>query len=150
MTLISNADRGVGYAAGNWEDTIYNKSPSSADLLSGTPTPNPARDSRKPAMKMSIADYKNLKTTGVKPSPRPAVTPESRLGNGGADHRSTHSRNTSAVSDGTPMGRVPSFEGPGSSQNGIGASSRLDRLQRSANLREDAYVLLFAHALFEC
>jgi hypothetical protein len=142
MTLISNADRGVGYAHGNWEESINAKSPSSAELPSSTSTPNPLRDSKKPpAVKMSIADYKSLKTTGVKPSPRPsAATPESRPGADTADRNLGHSRNTSAVSVNTPMARVPSFEGGDQRQNGPGAASRNDRIQQSSLSKADTYV----------
>jgi hypothetical protein len=143
MTLISNADRGVGYAHGNWEDSFNTKSPLSAEVPSSTSTPNPARDSRKPAVKMSIADYKNLKTTGVKPSPRPiSATPEPRSNNGAPEHKSTHSRNTSAMSATTPMARVPSFEGPATKPNGVGASSKADKAPQSIHGKEDPYVMI--------
>jgi hypothetical protein len=120
MTLLSNGDRGVGVARGDWEDDItganMETSPGSGGAGSNTTTPNPFKDSKKPAVKMSIADYKNLKQSGIKPSPRPQVgtpTPDPSRGPG-------HSRNTSAVSAvGTPMSRGPSFEGaPAVKQNG--------------------------------
>jgi hypothetical protein len=142
VTLISNADRGVGYAQGNWDEAINAKSPSNGDLPSSTSTPNPARDSRKvPAVKMSIADYKNLKTTGTKPSPRPAAgTPESRPRNDAHDRNHTHSRNTSNVSVNTPMARGPSFEGGDHRPNGVGASIKNTRIQQISPRSEDMYV----------
>lgn len=126
MTLISNADRGVGYAHGNWADAINAKSPGNTEAPSNTSTPNPVRDARKPAVKMSIADYKSLKSSGVKPSPRIlAATPESR-----PRTEAGHSRNTSAASVSTPMGRVPS-EGRDQRHHGAGASSKNDRHQHN-------------------
>jgi hypothetical protein len=143
MTLVSNADRGVGYAHGNWEESSNAKSPLSAEAPSSTSTPNPAKDSRKPAVKMSIADYKNLKTTGVKPSPRPiSATPEPRSNSGAPDHKSTHSRNTSAVSASTPMARVPSFEEAAVKQNGVGANSKVDKALQNTHGKEDPYVMI--------
>lgn len=110
MTLISNGDRGVGASKGasDWEDEVYAKSPLSAAGHSSTSTPNPMRDTKKPSQKISFGDYKNYKQTGVKPSPRPlTATPEQK-----ARHDAPgHSRNTSAVSAITPMGRMPSSEG---------------------------------------
>ena len=109
MTLISNGDRGVGASKGasDWEDEVYGKSPLSATGHSSTSTPNPVRDLKKPSQKISFGDYKNFKQTGVKPSPRPyTATPEQK-----ARDAPGHSRNTSAVSAITPMGRVTSSEG---------------------------------------
>jgi hypothetical protein len=102
FTMISAGNRGVGVAVGasEWQDQINGKSPYSM-ARSSTTTPNPARESRKPANKMSIADYKNMKQTGIKPSPKPVAADSVNLG---------HSRNTSAIS-GAPMERVPSLEG---------------------------------------
>ncbi|TAQ84309.1 hypothetical protein B7494_g7363 [Chlorociboria aeruginascens] len=122
MTLISHSDRGVGHVEGNWQESVYQISPPSTDARSNTTTPNPSRDSRKPAVKMSIADYKNLKQTGIKPSPKPpAGTPESRPRNNHPDRAPGHSRNISSIATDTPMSRVPSFEG-GERKNGIGAN----------------------------
>jgi hypothetical protein len=102
FTMISAGNRGVGVAVGasEWQDQINGKSPYSM-VRSSTTTPNPTRESRKPANKMSIADYKNMKQTGIKPSPKPVAADSVNPG---------HSRNTSAVS-GAPMERVPSLEG---------------------------------------
>lgn len=141
MTLISNADRGVGYAHGNWEETINAKSPLSAEAPSSTSTPNPPRDSRKPAVKMSIADYKNLKSTGVKPSPRPSAgTPESRPGADTAERSLTHSRNTSAVSVNTPMARVLSFEGGDQRQKVASSALKNDKVQLSNVSKTDSSI----------
>ena len=141
MTLISNADRGVGYAQGNWEDTI-NASSSAAKAPSSISTPDPLSHSRKPAaVKMSIADYKNRKTTGVKPSPRAdEPTTERRLRADSADRKPEHSRNTSATSISAPMARVPSFEGENQRQNGLGADLRKDRNKQNDTTKADMYV----------
>jgi len=134
MTLITEGDRGVGFARGNWQEDINAKSPFSAEAQSSVTTPNPVKDSRKPpAVKISIADYKNFKTTGVKPSPRAsAATPESRPRNETTD-KATHSRNASAVSV-TPMVRVPSIEGD---QRTTGASSAV---KPKTHVVEEGYV----------
>jgi hypothetical protein len=125
MTLISNGDRGVGYTQGGWEDELSNARSPSAGALSSTSTPNPnmAKDSGKPAVKMSYADYQKFKTTGVKPPLRPATaTPEPRPRSETIDRKPTHSRNLSGVSVNTPaMARVPSFEGGDNRQNGTNA-----------------------------
>ncbi len=135
MTLLSNGDRGVGVARGDWEDDItganIGASPGSGGARSNTTTPNPFKDSKKPAVKMSIADYKNLKQSGIKPSPRPQVgtpTPDPSRGPG-------YARNTSAVpAIGTPMSRRASLEGaPAVKQNGAPSVSvkpvRLEKVQ---------------------
>jgi hypothetical protein len=114
MTMISDGDRGVAAARGDWHDEIYNQSPRSADARSSTTTPNPAKDLKKAAVKMSFSDYKNLKEKGIRPSPKPvAADSERKMG---------HSRNTSAVTAGTPMSRMSSLEGPPVKQNGVGAA----------------------------
>jgi len=120
MTLISNGDRGVGFAEGNWEEQVNGRSPCSAEARSSTTTPNPFRDSRRSALKMSMADYKNLKQGGARSSPRPsAATPEPRPSNDVMDRRPGQSRNTSGVSADVLMVRVPSYEGRGDvRQNG--------------------------------
>jgi hypothetical protein len=114
MTMISDGDRGVASAKGDWHDEIYNQSPRSADARSSTTTPNPAKELKKAANKMSFSDYKNLKEKGIKPSPRPVAA--------NAERKPGHSRNTSAVTAGTPMSRISSFEGPvQAKQNGASA-----------------------------
>ena len=62
---------------------------------------------------MSISDYKNLKEKGIRPSPRPVAAD--------AERKMGHSRNTSAVTAGTPMSRMSSLEGP-VKQNGVKAA----------------------------
>ena len=112
MTLISNGDRGVGHTAANWQDDMDSSPPLSAGAQSSSGTPNASRDPKKPALKMSIADYKNRKTTGVKVLPGPAsATPESKRGPDVSEYQAGHARNTSSTSIGTPMARVPSLEG---------------------------------------
>jgi hypothetical protein len=115
MTMISDGDRGVAAARGDWHDEIYNQvaSPGSADARSSTTTPNPAKDLKKAAVKMSFSDYKNLKEKGIRPSPKPVAVD--------ADRKPGHSRNTSAVTAGTPMSRMSSLEGP-VKQNGVRAA----------------------------
>ncbi|PMD38783.1 hypothetical protein L207DRAFT_513265 [Hyaloscypha variabilis F] len=117
MTMISDGDRGVAAARGDWHDEIYNQaaSPGSVDARSSTTTPNPAKDLKKTAVKMSISDYKNLKEKGIKPSPKPLAVD--------AERKPGHSRNTSAVTAGTPMSRMSSLEGPPVKQNGVSASA---------------------------
>lgn len=142
MTLVSNGDRGVGCAQGNWEDETSNARSPSTGALSSTSTPNQslvAKDLGKPAVKLSFADYQKFKTTGVKPSPRPAsTTPESRPRGDMVDRKSMHSRNTSAVSHNTPaMARVPSFEGD--KPNGLGIVSGSGVRER-AHSREERSV----------
>jgi hypothetical protein len=115
MTMISDGDRGVAAARGDWHDEIYNQvaSPGSADARSSTTTPNPAKDLKKAAVKMSFSDYKNLKEKGIRPSPKPVAVD--------AERKPGHSRNTSAVTAGTPMSRMSSLEGP-VKQNGVRAA----------------------------
>jgi hypothetical protein len=122
MTLISNGDRGVGHTAGNWQDEMNDSPPLSAGAQSGTGTPNSQKDPKKPSVKMSIADYKNRKTTGLKPLPGPsAPTPEAKRGSDGNEYKPGHARNTSSASIGTPMARVPSL-GEENSRNVVGAA----------------------------
>lgn len=138
MTLISNGDRGVGCAQGNWEEAINARSPQSAELPSSASTPKSARDPKKPAVKMSIADYKKQKATGARPSPRPAAaTPETRPKQDAKDMQHTHSRNTSNISITTPMARIPSFEGGNKRPNGAGASFKNDKLPQNTSGKED-------------
>jgi len=115
MTMISDGDRGVAAARGDWHDEIYNQaaSPGSVDARSSTTTPNPSQGLKKPPVKMSISDYKNLKEKGIRPSPRPVAAD--------AERKMGHSRNTSAVTAGTPMSRMSSLEGP-VKQNGVKAA----------------------------
>jgi hypothetical protein len=134
MTMISDGDRGVAAARGDWHDEIYNQpaSPGSADARSSTTTPNPAKDMKKTAVKMSFSDYKNLKEKGIKPSPRP--TPVD------AERKPGHSRNTSAATAGTPMSRMSSLEGP-AKQNGLGASASSITVEKPTNASEKYLVL---------
>lgn len=75
LTLLSSADRGICLAQGNWEEEEINKagSPFSTGSQTGTSTPLAVRDGKSAKVKLSIADYKNFKTTGVKPTPRPST-----------------------------------------------------------------------------
>ena len=124
MTMLWDGNRGVARADGDWQNQINGRSPASLAARSSTTTPNPARETKIPSKKISIADYKNMKKTGVKPSPRPAVDAEAKPG---------HSRNTSAVSLGTPMSRLPSFEGaPEVKQNGASASVNSAKTEKAA------------------
>lgn len=112
MTLISSGDRGVGHTAANWQDDMNASPPPSAGAHSSSGTPNAVRDPKKPAVKMSIADYKNMKTTGLKPPPgAPTATPESKRGSDATEYRPGHTRNTSSTSVDTPMARISSLEG---------------------------------------
>jgi hypothetical protein len=120
MTMISDGDRGVAAARGDWHDEIYNQSPGSADAPSSTSTPNPAKELKKAAVKMSISDYKNMKK-GIKPSPRPVAAD--------AERKPGHSRNTSAVTAGTPMSRMSSLDGP-VKQNGTSAAVNLVSMEK--------------------
>jgi hypothetical protein len=115
MTMISDGDRGVVFAKGDWHDEIYNQSPGSADARSSTTTPNPVKELKKVANKMSFSDYKNLKEKGIKPSPKPVAAD--------AERKPGQLRNTSAVTAGTPMSRMSSLDGPVQvKQNGGSAS----------------------------
>jgi hypothetical protein len=127
MTLVTDGDRGIANAKGNWEEEYA--APPSASVRSSTGTPNPFnkdKDLKKASVKYSIKDYKNMKQTGVKPSPRPvAADAERKLG---------HSRNISNMSLDTPMPRGPSSEGPvpevrqnGASGSGSAARVRAER-----------------------
>ncbi|KAH8590128.1 hypothetical protein B0O99DRAFT_310977 [Bisporella sp. PMI_857] len=137
MTLQSNADRGIAIAQGNWEEIIKSNSPVSAGSQTGTSTPNATRDSKTPKVKLSIADYKNFKTSGVKPSPKPSTsTTETKTGNGTVDRNSMHSRNTSAVSITTPMSRVSSTEGGELRANGIGGRAKSHKTEQFSSKEE--------------
>jgi hypothetical protein len=129
MTLIADADRGTALAKGNWEDEYAGPPSTSADARSNTPTPNPfSKDAKKPSVKYSIKDYKNMKQTGVRPSPKPSANDGDRkLGN---------SWNTSITSIETPMSRVPSAEGGlgGGQSNGAGNSDRAEKRARDDRL----------------
>lgn len=111
MTLVSSGDRGVGHTAANWQDDMDSSPPLSAGALSSSGTPNANREPKKPSVKMSIADYKNRKSTGLKPRPGPTPTPESKRESDANDYRPGHTRHTSSVSTDTPMARVSSLEG---------------------------------------
>jgi hypothetical protein len=140
MTLISNGDRGVGYAQGSWDDD---------GSLSSTSTPNPSSIEKfhppgKPAVKLSIADYQKLKTTGVKPSPRTATaTPEAQSKNEVVDLKSTHGRNTSGVSANThTVGRVPSLEKAERRQNGTAGVAEKKSASKEEKYVNPLYILL--------
>lgn len=107
VTLVGETDRGTAkpWPAAEWVDTIEARSPASLVARSSTTTPNAAaanasKEAKIPKTKISIADYKNMKKTGVKSSPNPAGT-----------NRPAHSRTISAVSGGEPLSRDNSFEG---------------------------------------
>lgn len=126
MTMISDGYRGVASAKGDWHDEIYNQSPRTPDARSSTTTPNPAKEQKKAANKMSFSDYKNLKEKGIKPSPRPVAADSER--------KAGHSRNTSAVTAGTPMSRMSSYEGPVQvKQNGASASINSKSVEKIQN-----------------
>ncbi|KAK0106740.1 hypothetical protein ONS96_004358 [Cadophora gregata f. sp. sojae] len=74
MTMISESQRGVARAEGDWQARIESGSPASLAARSSATTPSHAnaRDLKIPSKKISIADYKSLKT-GAKPSPRPGL-----------------------------------------------------------------------------
>ncbi|KAM3078106.1 hypothetical protein ACMFMF_004517 [Clarireedia jacksonii] len=102
MTLLSDTDRELQIPQGDWQEDTTESPSNSAGMGSSLGTPQ--RDPSKP--KMSMADYKNLKQSGIRPPPRhPTSTPESSRPQG-------HARTSSNISNATPMARVPSFEGP--------------------------------------
>ncbi|KAH8657121.1 hypothetical protein BGZ60DRAFT_434770 [Tricladium varicosporioides] len=126
MTLVADGDRGIALAKGDWEDEYSGPPATSADARSSTTTPNPFnKDTKKPSVKYSIKDYKNMKQTGVKPSPRSVAEAERKPG---------HTRNTSAMSLDTPMSRVSSMEGPTPTSekrtNGVAASNNSVNVER--------------------
>lgn len=100
----TDRDTAKPWPAAEWMDAIEARSPASIAARSHTTTPNAAaaaaKESKAPKNKISIADYKNMKKTGVKSSPNPANA-----------NRPAHSRNLSAVSGGEPLSRDNSFEG---------------------------------------
>lgn len=124
MTLLSSADRGICLAQGNCEDeTTKVGSPFSTGSQTGTSTPHAVRDGKSAKVKLSIADYKNFKTTGVKPAARPSTTtPDAKIPSNTANRKVTHIRNTSTTSVDTSMSRVSSFEGGDTRSAGIGAN----------------------------
>ena len=110
-----NESRGCAYPRGDWQEEIDRQSPAAIAARSSTNTPSHAKELKKPSQKMSIADYKTLKQTGVKPSPRVPATDAGTLGG------------TNGVG-GMSMDRVPSIEGGlngDSKHNDLGASSNL-------------------------
>ena len=129
MTLISNGDRGVGSTRGNLEDLTSAGSPLSTGSQNGTP--NGVRETKTPKVKLSISDYKNFKTTGVKPSPKTATPtfPESKPKET-VDRKLMHSRNTSATSVTIPMTRLSSFEGSDPKPNGASGGTNSRRVER--------------------
>ncbi|KUJ09015.1 uncharacterized protein LY89DRAFT_318143 [Mollisia scopiformis] len=123
VTLVGETDRGTAkpWPAAEWVDTIEARSPASMAARSNTTTPNAAanavKESKIPKTKISIADYKNMKKTGVKSSPNPT----------GAG-KPAHSRNISAVSGGEPLSWDNSFEGVADvRQNGLATSSSAEK-----------------------
>jgi len=143
MTMVPpdalDVERGVVSTRPMWESE---PSAPVTEPRSSTTTPNDSRvDLKKPAVKMSIADYKNMKVTGVKPPPRPAAaTPDSRVRYDGPE-RPGHQRNASNVSESTPMARVSSLEGPGEHRkNGASAAVHARPEQRPAAKESDRYV----------
>ncbi|TVY13806.1 hypothetical protein LARI1_G008794 [Lachnellula arida] len=117
MTLVSDGERGIAMARGNWEEEYA--APPTASVRSSIGTPNTAgkeRDPKKAAVKYSLKDYKGMKETGVKPSPRPNAAD--------AERKPGHSRNISNVSLGTPTASVLSSEEP--RQNGASGSARIE------------------------
>ncbi|PVH74954.1 hypothetical protein DL98DRAFT_518900 [Cadophora sp. DSE1049] len=74
MTMISESQRGVARAEGDWQARIESGSPASLAARSSTTTPShaTAREVKIPSKKISIADYKSMKV-GAKPSPRPGL-----------------------------------------------------------------------------
>lgn len=112
---LYHGDRGIARVRGDWREDFYGGDQSDASR-SSTTTPNPNKERK---VKMSYADYKNLKEKGIKPSPRPAQ-----------EERKGHARNlsaVSAVSAGTPMSRVSSAEGPIlTKRNGVNGSAQVN------------------------
>ncbi|RFU33402.1 hypothetical protein B7463_g2913, partial [Scytalidium lignicola] len=68
ITLLANTDRGVGFTEEYLLDET-NGTPYGRDARSSTTTPNPSRDPKKPAVKLSLADYKSVKSGG-RPTPK--------------------------------------------------------------------------------
>lgn len=123
LTLVGETDRETArpWPAAEWMDTIEARSPASLVARSNTTTPNAAaaKESKIPSKKISIADYKNMKKTGVTPASLPS--------------RPGHARNTSGVSGGESLSRDPSFEGAHEPrQNGATSSANSVRTDRGA------------------
>lgn len=74
ITLLANTDRGVGYT----QDYFFDD-PNDQDARSSTTTPNPSRDSKKPAVKLSLADYKSVKSGGRPTPKRDASEPKTHM-----------------------------------------------------------------------
>jgi len=128
MTLVSDGERGIAMAKGNWEEEYA--APPSASVRSSTGTPaSKERDPKKPSVKYSLKDYKGMKETGVKPSPKPAAAD--------AERKPGHSRNISNISLGTPMARVPSSEGAIAEPRQNGASGSVNSARVGASAREE-------------
>lgn len=128
MTFIQDGDRGMATARGNWEDEFSGPPSTSADARSNTPTPNALRETKKASVKYSIKDYKSMKETGVKPSPKPLAADAERK----PGQSKTHNLSIS-----TPMSRVPSMEGglAGVRQNGANSVGHVARAEKGP--RED-------------
>ncbi|KAF8856271.1 hypothetical protein BDZ45DRAFT_478109 [Acephala macrosclerotiorum] len=123
LTLVGETDRETArpWPAAEWMDTIEARSPASLVARSNTTTPNAAaaKESKIPSKKISIADYKNMKKTGVGPASLPS--------------RPIHTRNPSAISGGEPLSRDPSYEGAHEPrQNGATSSANSVRTDRGA------------------
>ncbi|KAH8820598.1 hypothetical protein F5884DRAFT_55988 [Xylogone sp. PMI_703] len=68
ITLLANTDRGVGFTE-EYQPDESNDTPYGRDARSSTTTPNPSKDPKKPAVKLSLADYKSVKSGG-RPTPK--------------------------------------------------------------------------------
>ncbi|KAH6720504.1 hypothetical protein BKA61DRAFT_236248 [Leptodontidium sp. MPI-SDFR-AT-0119] len=91
MTMISESQRGVARAEGDWQARIESGSPTSLAARSSTTTPSHAKEAKVPSKKISIADYKNFKLTGAKPSP---LAMEESKQNGASVAKLDHPRDT--------------------------------------------------------
>jgi hypothetical protein len=143
MTLIADAERGgTVIVKGDWEDEYRGPTSTSADNRSNMSTPIPFnKDGKKASVKYSIKDYKNMKQTGVKPSPKPPAADTERV--------VEHSRKTSAISTDTPMSRVPSLEGglAGVKTNGVNSASNLGPVGRTVREEKSVSLNLAVHGI---
>jgi hypothetical protein len=133
VTLISTGDRGVGHTAANWQDDTNSSPPLSAGAQSSSGTPSTHRDPKKPAVKISLSDYKNKKTTGMK---SPIETPEAKISSNAAKYNPGHARNTSSTSIDTPMARIPSLLG----ENKRNGSEAPTKAEHRAPIPSERYV----------
>jgi hypothetical protein len=126
---------------GNWEDEYLGPVSISAEARSNMSTPTPLnKDGKKASVKYSIKDYKNMKQTGVKPSPKSLAADTERTG---------HSRNTSVMSTDAPMSRVPSLEGglAGGKTNGVNSASNLGPAERRIHEEKSVSLDCFMHEI---